>query len=219
MTGRRALRRCFWAEGDPLLAAYHDSEWGVPLHDDRRWYEKLLLDGAQAGLSWLTILRKREGYRAAFCGFDPHEVARFSDRDVERLMQDPAIVRNRLKIQSAVTNARALLALQKEEGSFDAWIWRFVGGSPRLGKTRGRADILARTELSDALSRELRRRGFSFVGSTIVYAFMQAAGLVNDHTIGCFRRAEVAALWQPRAGLKAAGPGPARARTRPAARR
>ena len=196
-TGRRAVRRCFWAEGDPLLATYHDTEWGVPLHDDRRWYEKLLLDGAQAGLSWLTILRKREGYRNAFCGFDPAAVARFSERDLERLMNDAGIVRNRLKIRSAVTNARAFLALQAEEGSFDAWIWRFVGGAPLIGKSRGRADILARTELSDALSHELRRRGFTFVGSTIVYALMQAAGLVNDHLIGCFRRSQVAALWRP----------------------
>jgi DNA-3-methyladenine glycosylase I len=193
-----ARKRCFWAEGDPLLREYHDTEWGVPLADDRRWYEKLLLDGAQAGLSWLTILRKREGYRKAFCGFDPAAVARFSAADVERLMLDPGIVRNRLKIQSAVTNARAFLVLQAEEGSFDAWIWAFVGGAPILGKSRGRADILARTELSDALSKELRRRGFSFVGSTIVYAFMQAAGLVNDHLVGCFRRDEVRALGRPK---------------------
>ena len=194
-----AVRRCFWAAGDPLLVAYHDTEWGVPFREDRRWYEKLLLDGAQAGLSWLTILRKREGYRQAFCDFNPQAVARFTARDVERLMGDAGIVRNRLKIQSAVTNARAFLALQAEEGSFDSWIWRFVGGAPLLGKRRGRADMPARTPLSDALSRELRRRGFSFVGSTIVYAFMQAAGLVNDHTIGCFRRPQVMAL-APAAG-------------------
>jgi DNA-3-methyladenine glycosylase I len=190
----RTLRRCFWAEGDPLMAAYHDEEWGVPLHDDRRWYEKLLLDGAQAGLSWLTILRKREGYRQAFGGFDPAKVARFGGRDVERLMLDAGIVRNRLKIQSAITNARAFLALQAERGSFDAWIWEFVGGKPIAGNRRGRADLPARTPLSDALSKELKRRGFTFVGTTIVYAFMQAAGLVNDHTLGCFRRTEVAAL-------------------------
>jgi DNA-3-methyladenine glycosylase I len=196
-----AVRRCFWAAGDPLLAAYHDTEWGVPFREDRRWYEKLLLDGAQAGLSWLTILRKREGYRRAFCDFDPECVARFTARDVERLMNDAGIVRNRLKIQSAISNARAFLALQAEEGSFDAWVWRFVGGAPVLGKSRGRGDIPARTPLSDALSLELRRRGFSFVGSTIVYAFMQAAGLVNDHTIGCFRRSQVMAL-APAAGAK-----------------
>jgi DNA-3-methyladenine glycosylase I len=196
----RGLRRCFWAEGDPLMAAYHDEEWGVPLHEDRRWYEKLLLDGAQAGLSWLTILRKREGYRQAFGGFDPAKVARFGERDVERLMLDAGIVRNRLKIQSAIKNARAFLALQAEAGSFDTWIWEFVGGKPVAGNRRGRADMPARTPLSDALSKELKRRGFTFVGSTIVYAFMQAAGLVNDHTLGCFRRTEVAAMaTKPRA--------------------
>jgi DNA-3-methyladenine glycosylase I len=214
-----ARRRCFWAEGDPLLRDYHDTEWGVPLADDRRWYEKLLLDGAQAGLSWLTILRKREGYRKAFRDFDPSAIARFSARDVERLMNDPGIVRNRLKIQSAVTNARAFLALQAEEGSFDDWIWQFVGGAPILGKSRGRADILARTELSDALSKELRRRGFSFVGSTIVYAFMQAAGLVNDHLIGCFRRDEVRALGRPRPVSAAAARATSRAGRSRAARR
>jgi DNA-3-methyladenine glycosylase I len=191
----RALRRCFWADGDPLLMGYHDEEWGVPLHDDQRWYEKLLLDGAQAGLSWLTILRKREGYRKAFGEFDPAVVARFSERDVTRLMKDPGIVRNQLKIRSAIGNARAFLALQAEQGSFDAWIWRFVGGKPIDGKRVGRADVPARTELSDALSKELRARGFNFVGSTIVYAFMQAAGVVNDHTRDCFRRPQVAALW------------------------
>ena len=184
----RAVRRCFWAESDPLLAAYHDEEWGVPIHDDRHWYEKLLLDGAQAGLSWLTILKKRDGYRAAFRDFDPAAVARFTERDVTRLMGDAGIVRNRLKIQSAIGNARAFLALQKEHGSFDAWIWRYVGGKPICGTSRGRGDILARTPLSDALSKELRGRGFNFVGSTIIYAFMQASGLVNDHTVGCFRR-------------------------------
>jgi DNA-3-methyladenine glycosylase I len=193
---RLSFRRCFWADGDPLLASYHDEEWGVPLHDDRRWYEKLLLDGAQAGLSWLTILRKREGYRTAFRGFDPAAVARFSERDVTRLMKDPGIVRNRLKIRSAIGNARAFLKLQAEHGSFDAWIWDFVGGRPIPGTSRGRADMPARTALSDALSKELRGRGFNFVGSTIVYAFMQAAGLVNDHTRACFRRPQVAALWR-----------------------
>ena len=191
-TDRR--KRCFWAQTDPLLRAYHDEEWGVPLHDDQRWYEKLLLDGAQAGLSWLTILRKREGYRQAFAGFDPARVARFTAADATRLMGDAGIVRNRLKIQSAITNARAFLSLAEAEGSFDAWIWRFVGGEPIRGTARGRGDILARTPLSDALSKELKKRGFNFVGSTIVYAFMQASGLVNDHLIGCFRRAEVARL-------------------------
>jgi DNA-3-methyladenine glycosylase I len=189
-------KRCFWAGEDPLMIAYHDEEWGVPIRDDRRWYEKLLLDGAQAGLSWSTILRKREGYRRAFAGFDPVKVARFSERDVTRLMNDAGIVRNRLKIRSAIGNARAFLALQEEHGSFDAFVWRFVGGKPIRGKVRGRGDIPARTSLSDSLSKELRARGFNFVGSTIVYAFMQAGGLVNDHTVSCFRRTQVNALWR-----------------------
>jgi DNA-3-methyladenine glycosylase I len=191
---RAPSKRCFWAGDDPQMIAYHDEEWGVPIHDDRHWYEKLLLDGAQAGLSWSTILKKREGYRKAFAGFDPAKIARFTERDVTRLMGDAGIVRNRLKIRSAISNARAFLALQDEHGSFDAWIWRFVGGKPIRGNVRGRGDILARTPLSDALSRELRGRGFNFVGSTILYAFMQAGGLVNDHTVGCFRRSQVAAM-------------------------
>ena len=190
----RTVKRCFWAGEDPLMVAYHDDEWGVPIHDDRRWYEKLTLDGAQAGLSWMTILRKREGYREAFRGFDAAAVARFGARDVERLMKHAGIVRNRLKIKSAIGNARAMLALAAEEGSFDRWIWSFIGGKTIAGNRRGRSDMPARTPLSDALSAELRRRGFTFVGSTIVYAFMQAAGLVNDHTLSCFRRTQVAAL-------------------------
>lgn len=180
--------RCDWADKHPLLVAYHDEEWGVPVHDDRHWYEKLVLDGAQAGLSWLTILKRREGYRAAFCDFDPARVARFGERDVERLMQDPGIIRNRLKVASAITNARAFLRIQEQEGSFDAFVWSFVGGKPIAGSARTPADRVARTELSDALSKELKRRGFSFVGTTIVYAFMQASGLVNDHLESCFRR-------------------------------
>jgi DNA-3-methyladenine glycosylase I len=196
----RALKRCFWAGEDPLMVAYHDEEWGVPIHDDRRWYEKLTLDGAQAGLSWMTILRKREGYREAFRGFDAAAVARFGERDVERLMKQPGIVRNRLKIKSAIGNARAMLALAAEHGSFDRWIWDFIGGKTIVGRRRGRGDVPARTPLSDALSAELRRRGFTFVGSTIVYAFMQAAGLVNDHTLTCFRRTQVAALGRRSAG-------------------
>jgi DNA-3-methyladenine glycosylase I len=187
-------KRCFWAESDPLLAVYHDEEWGVPVHDDRQWFEKLVLDGAQAGLSWLTILRKRQGYREAFVGFDPRRVAKFSDDDVERLMLNPAIVRNRAKIRSAIGNAKAFLLLQKAEGSFDAFIWRFVGGKPLQGRRRDRTEVPARTELSDELSRELRARGFSFVGTTILYAFMQAAGLVNDHIAGCHRSAAIARL-------------------------
>jgi DNA-3-methyladenine glycosylase I len=193
MPTKRSPTRCFWAGEDPLMVAYHDEEWGLPIHDDRRWYEKLLLDGAQAGLSWSTILHKREGYRKAFAGFDPARVARFTERDVARLMGDPGIVRNRLKIRSAIGNARAFLALQAEHGSFDAWIWKFVGGKPIRRRVRSRGDVPARTPLSDALSVELRSRGFNFVGSTIIYAFMQAGGLVNDHTVRCFRRGEVAA--------------------------
>ena len=191
-------RRCFWAAGDPLLGSYHDEEWGVPIHDDRRWYEKMVLDGAQAGLSWLTILRKREGYRKAFAGFDPRRVARFGARDVARLLNDPGIVRNRLKVSSAINNARAFLDVQREHGSFDAFIWKSVGGRPLQGKARGPGDLPARTPESDALSKDLRDRGFTFVGTTIVYAFMQAGGLVNDHTVGCFRRKAIAALARAR---------------------
>jgi DNA-3-methyladenine glycosylase I len=188
------VKRCPWGDGDPLLAAYHDEDWGVPIHDDRHWYEKLLLDGAQAGLSWLTILRKREGYRKAFAGFDPTRVARFGARQVERLMLDAGIVRNRLKIKSAITNARAFLAVQEEAGSFDAFIWKLVGGKPVKARLARMGQIPARTELSDEISRQLRQRGFTFVGSTIVYAFMQAGGLVNDHLVECFRYRQVARL-------------------------
>ena len=188
------VRRCFWADGDPLLAVYHDEEWGVPVHDDRRWFEKLLLDGAQAGLSWLTILRKREGYREAFADFDPARVAKFTARDQARLMKNPGIVRNAAKIKSAVGNARAFLALQEEQGSFDTYIWKFVDGKPVQNRVRTRADIVARTPLSDAISKDLKQRGFSFVGTTIVYAFMQAAGLVNDHVTDCFRRTAIGQL-------------------------
>jgi DNA-3-methyladenine glycosylase I len=191
---KTTVRRCDWAEKDPLLAAYHDAEWGVPVRDDRGWYAKLLLDGAQAGLSWLTILKRREGYRLAFRDFDYAEVARFGPTDVERLMQDPGIIRNRLKVLSAIENARAFLRLREEFGSFDEFIWARVGGRPLTGDVRGSAGWPARTELSDSLSKELKKRGFSFVGSTIVYAFMQAAGLVNDHRVECFRRAPVARL-------------------------
>lgn len=197
MNVRRAKsepKRCAWANGHELLASYHDSEWGVPVHDDIRWYEKIVLDGAQAGLSWLTILKKREHYRAALHGFDPARVARFTERDVERLMQNPGLVRNRLKLQSAVRNARAFLEVQSEHGSFDAYIWQFVDGRPLRTRRRSMKDIPARTELSDTVSKDLKRRGFNFVGSTIVYAFMQASGLVNDHELGCHRHALVARL-------------------------
>jgi len=178
--------RCDWAR-TPLGIAYHDREWGVPVHDDRRLFEFLILEGAQAGLSWETILRKRDGYRAAFALFDPARVARFTPARVERLLRNPGIVRNRLKIESAVSNARAFLAVQDEFGSFDRYVWRFVDGRPKRTAWRALGDIPARTPESDALSRDLRQRGFRFVGSTICYAFMQAVGLVDDHLTGCFR--------------------------------
>jgi DNA-3-methyladenine glycosylase I len=200
-------RRCEWAQKDPLLAAYHDDEWGVPVRDDRKWFEKLLLDGAQAGLSWLTILKRREGYRLAFRDFDYTKVARFGARDVERLMRDPGIIRNRLKVQSAIDNARAFLAVREEFGSFDAFVWGQVGGRPLQGSVREGDTWPARTELSDALSKELKRYGFSFVGSTIVYALMQASGLVNDHRHECFRREPVERLG---AAMQALAPSAAR---------
>jgi len=178
--------RCAWPRA-PLDVAYHDAEWGVPLHDDRALLELLTLEGAQAGLSWSTILKKREGYRAAFAGFDVERVARFTTADVERLVLDPAIVRHRQKIESAVTNARAVLAVRESFGSFDAYLWRFVGGAPRVNWWRTPGEVPARTAESDALSRDLLGRGFKFVGSTICYAFMQATGMVNDHTVDCFR--------------------------------
>jgi DNA-3-methyladenine glycosylase I len=183
--------RCSWALSDPILMEYHDSEWGVPVHDDRRLFEFLLLDSAQAGLSWLTVLRKRENYRQAFDRFDPSQVARYDSSDIERLLADPGIVRNRKKIESSVRNARGFLALQKEFGSFDRYVWRFVGGHPRRNGWKSLKQIPARTKESDALSLDLRSRGFSFVGSTICYAVMQAAGLVNDHVVRCFRYPEV----------------------------
>ena len=188
------MSRCPWSEGNPLLREYHDREWGVPVHDDRHWYEKIVLDGAQAGLSWLIILRKRDGYREAFAGFDPAKVARFGARDIARLMRNPGIVRNRLKVESAVKNARAFLEIQREHGSFDAYIWGFVDGATLQNRFRRQRDLPARTPVADALSKDLKRRGFTFVGPTIVYAFMQAAGLVNDHLVTCFRHHEVLPL-------------------------
>ena len=179
--------RCAWCLGFPDYMRYHDEEWGVPVHDDRRLFEFLILEGAQAGLSWSTILKKRAGYRRAFAGFDPRKVARFGAADVRRLMQDEGIVRNRLKIESAIGNAQAFLAVQKEFGSFDAYIWQFVGGQPVRNAWRELRDLPARTTISDAMSKDLRQRGFKFVGSTICYAFMQATGMVNDHVVSCFR--------------------------------
>jgi DNA-3-methyladenine glycosylase I len=187
------VQRCEWAEGgDELMLAYHDEEWGVPAHDDRHLFEMLTLEGAQAGLSWSTILRKREGYRRLFAGFDPEVVSRFTPADVERLLQDPAIVRNRLKVESTVVNAARVLEVRAELGSFDAYLWRFVDGEPIVGNWRSLSELPAETDLSRALSKDLKTRGFRFVGPTVCYAFMQAVGLVNDHTVDCFRLEEPA---------------------------
>ena len=179
--------RCPWAGSDPLYQRYHDSEWGIPVHDDRRLFEMLVLEGAQAGLAWITILRKREGYREAFDGFDPAAVARYDRRRVARLLRNQNIVRNRLKVESAVTNARAFLQVQNEHGSFDAYIWRFVAGHPKQNRWKSLAAIPAETPESTAMSKQLKGLGFRFVGPTICYAFMQATGMVNDHLVGCFR--------------------------------
>jgi len=188
---RSGPRTCTWANASPEYLAYYDTEWGVPVHDDRRLFEFLILEGAQAGLSWITILRKRAAYRAAFDRFDPRRVAAYDRRRIAALLQDAGIVRNRLKIESAVSNARAFLAVQGELGSFDAYIWSFVGGAPKQNRRRSLREIPARTPESDAMSKDLKRRGFRFVGSTICYAFMQACGLVNDHVTGCFRHAQL----------------------------
>ncbi len=187
----KTSRRCGWCGEDPLYVGYHDTEWGVPVHDDRVLFEFLILEGAQAGLSWITILRKRAAYRKAFAGFDPAKVARFDRRTTDRLMKDAGIVRNRLKIESAVKNARAFLDVQEEFGSFAEYQWRFVDGQPVQNTFRSPAEVPARTATSDALSRDLRSRGFSFVGSTIIYAHMQAVGMVNDHIVTCFRHREL----------------------------
>jgi len=181
-----AAMRCPWARNE-LAIRYHDEEWGVPVHDDRLWFEFITLEGAQAGLSWDTILRKREAYRSAFKGFEPARVAKFGDRDVARLLADEGIVRNRLKINSTIGNAKAFLAVQKEFGSFDEYVWRFVGGRPRVNEWRELKQVPARTVESDAMSKELIGRGFKFVGSTICYAMMQATGMVNDHLVDCSR--------------------------------
>lgn len=189
-----APRRCAWApETDPLSVAYHDREWGVPSHDDRHLFEMLVLEGAQAGLSWSTILRKREGYRAAFTGFDPAAVARFTARRIEQLLGDPGIVRNRMKIEAAVANARAANQAIEQHGSLDAYLWRFVDGAPIRNRWRSLNQIPAETPPSRAMSKELKRAGFRFVGPTICYAFMQAVGMVNDHVVSCFRYREIGA--------------------------
>lgn len=191
MNGPDDRPRCSWSVTDPLYVAYHDREWGVPVHDDRLLFELLVLEGAQAGLSWLIILRKREAYRAAFSGFDPQKVAAYGPDDVARLLSDPGIVRNRNKIESAITNARAFLAVQQEFGSFDAYVWRFVNGETIHNEWHTLAEIPAKTTEAERMSRDLKARGFRFVGPTICYAFMQATGMVNDHTVDCFRWAEL----------------------------
>ena len=190
--------RCPWCESTPLYRAYHDREWGVPVHADRRWFEMLVLDGAQAGLSWRTILEKRAGYRRAFDRFDPRKVARYDARKVRALLRDPGIVRNRQKVASAVSNARAFLAVQREFGSFDRFVWAFTGGRTLRNACRTLKQVPPRTAESDAMSAELKRRGFRFVGSTICYAMMQAAGMVNDHLVDCFRYREVGRSARPR---------------------
>lgn len=188
MAASKSIVRCPWSEGiDPEYLRYHDEEWGVPVHDDRVHFEFLVLEAAQAGLSWWTILRKREGYRRAFANFDAAKVARFTPRTVEKLMQDAGIVRNRQKIEAAIGNARAFLAIQKEFGSFDRYVWEFVDGKPIVNRWKKQGDVPPTSKESDALSKDLKSRGFRFVGSTIVYAHMQATGLVNDHLVGCFR--------------------------------
>jgi len=183
--------RCAWSARNALQAAYHDTEWGVPVHDDRKLFEFLILEGAQAGLSWDTILRKRDHYRRAFARFDPRPVSRFGRNDVAALMKNPGIVRNRLKIESAITNAAAFLAVQAEFGSFDRYVWQFVGGRPERNRWRTMKQVPASTPESVAMSKDLKRRGFRFVGSTICYAFMQATGMVNDHLVTCFRHKQV----------------------------
>jgi DNA-3-methyladenine glycosylase I len=184
-------KRCAWAGTDPLMVAYHDGEWGVPVHDDRLLFEFLMLEGAQAGLSWSTILRKRDAYRRAFDRFDPQKVARYDKRKISALLADAGIVRNRLKIESAIKNAKAFLQVQAELGSFDAYQWRFVDGRPIRNRWRAIREVPASTALSDAMSKDLKSRGFTFVGSTIIYAHMQAVGMVNDHLVDCFRHREV----------------------------
>jgi DNA-3-methyladenine glycosylase I len=185
------MNRCQWVKNDPLEIAYHDTEWGVPLHDDRQLFEFLILEGAQAGLSWITILRKRDSYRQAFDDFDPIKVASYDESWKQKLLQNSGIIRNRLKIDAASLNAQKFLAVQEEFGSFDAYIWQFVNGEPIQNHRSSFIDIPPRTEVSDAMSKDLKKRGFKFVGSTICYAFMQAVGMVNDHTVDCFRYQEL----------------------------
>nr|MDO8097704.1 DNA-3-methyladenine glycosylase I [Candidatus Njordarchaeota archaeon] len=191
MTSETRKERCGWGAAYSLVLEYHDKEWGVPAHDDRKLFELLVLEGAQAGLNWRTVLMKRENYRKAFADFDPEKIAKFTKRDVTRLLRDPGIIRNRLKIMSAITNAQKLLEIQKEFGSFDKYIWQFVGNKPIKNRYTRLSEIPNKTRESDAMSEDLQERGFRFVGSTICYAFMQAVGMVNDHTTNCFRYNEV----------------------------
>jgi DNA-3-methyladenine glycosylase I len=188
---RTKKERCFWAGTDPLYLAYHDKEWGVPLHDDVRLFEFLVLEGMQAGLSWMTILKKRENFKKAFLNFDPQKVAKYNSKKVKTLLSNEGIIRNRLKIEATIQNAKAFLMIQKEYGSFDAYIWQFVGGKPKKNSWKQPREIPATTSESDVMSKDLKKRGFRFVGSTICYAFMQAVGMVNDHTTDCFRYDEV----------------------------
>jgi DNA-3-methyladenine glycosylase I len=190
----RRINRCTWVGDNPLMLDYHDREWGVPVHEDRQHFEFLVLEAAQAGLSWSIVLKKREGYRRAFSQFDPRRVARYTPKRIQTLTTDPSIIRNRLKIEAAVRNARALLAIQAEFGSFDAYAWRFVEGRPRLNRWKAMREIPATSRESDAFSKDLKRRGFSFVGSTIIYAHMQAVGMVNDHVVNCFRYRQIQRL-------------------------
>ena len=182
------MKRCAWAGDDPLYQKYHDEEWGVPSYDDQHLFEMLILEGAQAGLSWITILKKRENYRKAFDDFEAKKIARYSDKKIEKLLLNPGIVRNRLKVNSTVTNAKLFLDIQKQQGSFSDYIWGFVGGKPIVNKWKKIEDIPVTTDESDAMSKDLKKRGFKFVGSTICYAYMQAVGMVDDHVVGCFRR-------------------------------
>ncbi len=193
MSAIESQKRCPWCLGSEAYIAYHDREWGTPVHEERMLFELLILEGAQAGLSWSTILNKRENYRKAFDHFDARKIARYADKKIARLLADAGIVRNRLKIAAAIQNAKAFLALQKEFGSFDRYVWAFVGGKPKQHRRRSLKQVPARTAESDAMSQDLKRRGFKFVGSTICYAFMQATGMVNDHLVGCFRHEEVQA--------------------------
>lgn len=190
------MNRCQWCENDPLYIAYHDQEWGVPVHDDRVLFEFLSLEGAQAGLSWLTILKKREHYRQAFHAFDYNIIATYNEEDIERLLSDPGIVRNRLKIESVIKNARGVMKIQEEFGSLDSYLWSFVNGTPKQNQWKSIEKVPVKTEIAEMMSRDLKKRGFSFVGPTICYAFIQATGMVNDHIIDCFRHAELGGLAQ-----------------------